>query len=58
MLRRSIGVSETAQTDATVKPAPPVDPEIPEPEDPLGGKPGIFLPDHMKDDVSPSIVIV
>lgn len=56
MLRRSIGVSETAQTDATVKPAPPVDPEIPEPEDPLGGKPGIFLPDHIKDDVSPSIV--
>ncbi|KAL4081853.1 Hsp90 protein-domain-containing protein [Scleroderma yunnanense] len=35
VLRRSLGVSETAPTDATVKPAPPVDPEISEeiPED-------------------------
>ena len=29
MLRRSLGVSETALTDDTVKPAPPVDPELP-----------------------------
>lgn len=29
VLRRSLGVSETAKTDATVKPAPPVDPELP-----------------------------
>ncbi|KIO12942.1 hypothetical protein M404DRAFT_993917 [Pisolithus tinctorius Marx 270] len=30
VLRRSLGVSETAPTDDTVKPAPPVDPEIPD----------------------------
>ncbi|KAG1892466.1 Hsp90 protein-domain-containing protein [Suillus subluteus] len=29
VLRRSLGVSETAPTDNTVKPAPPVDPELP-----------------------------
>ncbi|KAJ7638797.1 Hsp90 protein-domain-containing protein [Roridomyces roridus] len=29
VLRRSLGVSETAPTDTTVKPAPPVDPELP-----------------------------
>jgi heat shock protein beta len=28
VLRRSLGVSETAPTDATVKPAPPVDPVV------------------------------
>ncbi|PBK72579.1 HSP90-domain-containing protein [Armillaria solidipes] len=52
VLRRSLGVSETAPTDTTVKPAPPVDPELPEPEDFLSNKPGIVLPDHMKDQVS------
>ncbi|SJL01979.1 uncharacterized protein ARMOST_05303 [Armillaria ostoyae] len=52
VLRRSLGVSETAPTDTTVKPAPPVDPELPEPEDFLSDKPGIVLPDHMKDQVS------
>lgn len=38
MLRRSLGVSETAPTDSTVKPAPPVDGEISEsfPEDVFG----------------------
>ncbi|KAI0796792.1 cation-transporting ATPase [Abortiporus biennis] len=30
ILRRSLGVSETARTDTTVKPAPPVDPKIEE----------------------------
>ncbi|KAI6047198.1 hypothetical protein EDC04DRAFT_594858 [Pisolithus marmoratus] len=30
VLRRSLGVSETAPTDDAVKPAPPVDPEIPD----------------------------
>lgn len=30
VLRRSLGVSETAPTDSTVKPAPPVDPSISE----------------------------
>lgn len=29
ILRRSLGVSENAPTDTTVKPAPPVDPELP-----------------------------
>ncbi|PCH41165.1 heat shock protein Hsp90 [Wolfiporia cocos MD-104 SS10] len=33
ILRRSLGVSETAPTDTTVKPAPPVDPEPIEVED-------------------------
>lgn len=30
VLRRSLGVSETAPTDSTVKPAPPVDPSLSE----------------------------
>ena len=30
VLRRSLGVSEHAKTDSTVKPAPPVDPSPPE----------------------------
>ena len=34
ILRRSLGVSETAPTDTTVKPAPPVDPELPTEEEP------------------------
>jgi len=64
VLRRSLGVSETAPTDTTVKPAPPVDPVVldeseyefkPEPvmdEPPeFGGKPGVILPDHLKDKV-------
>ncbi|KAF9055246.1 HSP90-domain-containing protein [Hymenopellis radicata] len=56
VLRRSLGVSETAPTDTNVKPAPPVDPELPDPEelfgdDMFGGKAGIHLPDHMKEDV-------
>ena len=29
IVRRSLGVSEDAPTDTTVKPAPPVDPELP-----------------------------
>ncbi|KAJ7129695.1 Hsp90 protein-domain-containing protein [Mycena epipterygia] len=65
VLRRSLGVSETAPTDTTVKPAPPVDPELPteefveplpempEPVDQFAdNKPGIVLPDHLKDQVS------
>ncbi|KAH9049729.1 Hsp90 protein-domain-containing protein [Lactarius hengduanensis] len=64
VLRRSLGVSETAPTDATVKPAPPVDPIIldeseyeptPEPvvDEPLAfeGKPGLILPDELKDKI-------
>lgn len=30
VLRRSLGVSELAKADATVKPAPPVEPELPQ----------------------------
>ncbi|KAJ7068255.1 Hsp90 protein-domain-containing protein [Mycena amicta] len=59
VLRRSLGVDELAPTDTTVKPAPPVDPEVPEegypPEfeyPPGTEKPGIHLPDHMKNDMS------
>lgn len=54
-------MSETAPTDTTVKPAPPVDPELlteeeqqmpffNEEED--DGKAKVIVPDHMKDDVS------
>lgn len=60
VLRRSLGVSETAPTDETVKPAPPVDPELPTQQEPLvappvekdDGKPKVIIPDHMKNDVS------
>jgi len=64
VLRRSLGVSETAPTDTTVKPAPPVDPELPTeefvepppafdmPDQFADNKPGIQLPDHLKDQVS------
>jgi heat shock protein beta len=63
VLRRSLGVSETAPTDTTVKPAPPVDPELPSQEDeqfahlpPLDedddGKAKVIIPEHMKNDVS------
>ncbi|KAJ8482248.1 hypothetical protein ONZ45_g15022 [Pleurotus djamor] len=66
VLRRSLGVSEMAPTDTSVKPAPPVDPELPTeeeeppfafppsfpPEDPNDdGKAKVILPDHMKDKV-------
>ncbi|KIJ37351.1 hypothetical protein M422DRAFT_178022, partial [Sphaerobolus stellatus SS14] len=48
-LRRSLGVSEHAQADATVRPAPPVDPnplttETPQEPD----VPHIEVPDHLK----------
>ncbi|KAF5388243.1 hypothetical protein D9615_000400 [Tricholomella constricta] len=62
VLRRSLGVSETAPTDETVKPAPPVDPELPSEEEqypimpPLDeeddGKAKVIIPEHMKKDVS------
>lgn len=60
VLRRSLGVSETAQADDSVKPAPPVDPSLP-PEIPDHGqiplkfedpeKVGVELPEHLKDKV-------
>jgi len=62
VLRRSLGVSEHAPTDETVKPAPPVDPELfsegnepfdssvfpPEEDD---GKARVIVSEHMKDDL-------
>lgn len=63
VLRRSLGVSETAPTDETVKPAPPVDPSLPTEEELMedalkaldeedDGKAKVILPDHLKDDIS------
>lgn len=61
MLRRALGVSETAPTDETVKPAPPVDPSLPTEEELMeealkaleeDGKPKVIMPDHMKDDIN------
>jgi heat shock protein beta len=63
VLRRSLGVSETAATDETVKPAPPVDPKLPSEEEleepPVvfkdeaqDDKPQIILPDDLKDKAS------
>lgn len=49
-MRRSLGVSETAKTDESVKPAPPVETEAPVQVDD-SDKPGIVLPDDMKDKV-------
>ncbi|KAI0775934.1 heat shock protein Hsp90 [Trametes elegans] len=46
ILRRSLGVSETAPTDTTVKPAPPVDPELPADAD----EPEPALEDEFADD--------
>lgn len=62
VLRRSLGVSETAPTDETVKPAPPVDPELPAEEEPAeptidfkdqqdDSQPRIVVPDDLKDKV-------
>jgi len=62
VLRRSLGVSETAPTDTTVKPAPPVDPVVldeseyePKPEPVVyeppeedDGKPRVVLSEEMK----------
>lgn len=47
-------MSETAPTDETVKPAPPVDPSLPsdDPEEEEDdGRARVIVPDHMKDDV-------
>ncbi|KAF7980963.1 hypothetical protein HWV62_36213 [Athelia sp. TMB] len=49
VLRRSLGVSETAQADTTVKPAPPVNPDIEE-ESPASTM--FDLPDDLKDKFS------
>lgn len=57
VLRRSLGVSETAKTDESVKPAPSVETEAPaQVDDSDGNKPGIVLPDHMKDKVRMEII--
>lgn len=57
ILRRSLGVSETAPTDTTVKPAPPVDPELPledavdgaDEDVVVDGNPHIQTPEHVQD---------
>ena len=65
VLRRFLGVLETAPTDTTVKPAPPVDPVIldeseyePQPElafkdlpEYADGKPRVVLSDEMKEKI-------
>lgn len=61
VLRRSLGVSEHARTDDSVKPAPPVDPELPPIEElykmpPKEGEAGIYIPPHMQDDVCSFLV--
>ncbi|KAG6900979.1 hypothetical protein C0993_004417, partial [Termitomyces sp. T159_Od127] len=62
VLRRSLGVSETAPTDETVKPAPPVDPELPSEEEQMpilppldeedDGKAKVILSEEMKKHIS------
>jgi len=62
-LRRSLGVSETAPTNESVRPAPPVDPSMPTEEELMeeymksldeqdDGKAKVVLPDHLKDQIS------
>lgn len=53
-------MSEEAETDESVRPAPPVAPEVPEPEPEFtmpedDGKVGITLPDEMKDKVRETV---
>jgi len=46
VLRRSLGVSESAIAEPAIKPAPPVETEpIPQPDE---GKPNIELPEELK----------
>ncbi|CAK5262727.1 unnamed protein product [Mycena citricolor] len=52
VLRRSLGVSETAPTDTKVKPAPPVDPELPTEEEMAAAAAAAAEPIHV--DVPPS----
>ncbi|KAH8105965.1 heat shock protein Hsp90 [Cristinia sonorae] len=44
ILRRSLGVSETAPTDTSVKPAPPIDPELPTEDEPEEDPLRLFKP--------------
>jgi len=63
VLRRSLGVDELAPTDDTVKPAPPVDPELPSEEELTepdlswideedDGKAKVVVAPHLRNDVS------
>lgn len=56
-------MSETAPTDETVRPAPPVDPSLPTAEELMeeafkvmeaedDGKAKVIVPDHLKDEIS------
>ncbi|KAI9513344.1 Hsp90 protein-domain-containing protein [Russula earlei] len=72
VLRRSLGVSETAPTDTTVKPAPPVDPKIldeseyeptlvptfDEPPEYDDGKPRVILSEEMKEKLQVEIDVL
>jgi heat shock protein 90kDa beta len=69
VLRRSLGVSETAPTDTTVKPAPPIDPVVLdeseyepkfepvifEPPEQDDDKPRVILSDEMKEKIQVDI---
>jgi len=64
VLRRSLGVSETATVDETVKPAPPIERDLPEVEEPpapvFNGEFGdgkVILPDDVKDPVSVFVLL-
>lgn len=57
-MRRSLGVSETAKTEELVKPAPPVETETETAQVEESDKPGIILPDHMKDKVRISRIYI
>ena len=48
MLRRSLGVSESAKPNVKVSPAPPIDTSPLDPED---AKPRLEVPDHLKGQV-------
>ncbi|KAG7096977.1 hypothetical protein E1B28_004373 [Marasmius oreades] len=61
VLRRSLGVSETAETPSDVKPAPPVDPNLPteeEMEEPFelpeddDGKAKVIVPPHLQGEMN------
>ncbi|KDR83758.1 hypothetical protein GALMADRAFT_670355 [Galerina marginata CBS 339.88] len=55
VLRRSLGVSETATIEVPIKPAPPVETDVPEEpavEDEDDGKPRVILPAEFRDKIS------
>jgi heat shock protein 90kDa beta len=56
VLRRSLGVSQTAKADTEVKPAPPVDPKLEEGEETEETKePYLNIPSELKDHISVTV---